>query len=107
MDVSEADVQKTGSQPMQLPFLKREQSDPGNYRPVSLTWVTSKLLQVLESFIQDIVVKHMTLDRQWMYSECQHGFRKQRCITQLLLVTEDLTKFSEDGHSIDIVYLDF
>ena len=70
---------------------------------VSLTCVTSKLL---EFFIRDTVVKHMT--DNGLYSECQHGFRKQRsCITQLLLVMEDLTKFIEDGHPIDTVYLDF
>ena len=52
------------------------------------------------------MVKHMT--DNGLYSECQHGFRKQRsCITQLLLVMEGLTKFIEDGHPIDIVYLDF
>ena len=72
MDVSEADVQKTGSQPMQLPFLKREQSDPGNYRPVSLTCVTSKLL---ESFVRDTVVKH---DRQWIVFRVPAWFYENR-----------------------------
>ena len=51
-------------------------------------------------------MKYMT--DNGLYSECQHGFQKQRsCITQLLLVMEGLTKFIEDGHPIDIVYLDF
>ena len=38
-------------------FFKGKKSDPGNYRPVSLACVTSKLL---ESFIRDTVMKHMT-----------------------------------------------
>ena len=51
-------------------------------------------------------MKHMT--DNGLYSECQHGFRKYiSCITQLLLVIEDLTKFTEDGHPIDTAYLDF
>ena len=46
-------------------------------------------------------MKHVT--DNGLYSECQRS-----CITQLLLVMEDnLTKFTEDGHPIDIVYLDF
>ena len=70
---------------------------------VGVTCVTSKLL---EFFIRDIVVKHMT--DNGLYSECQHGFRKHiSCITQVLLVIEDLTKFTEVGHPIDIAYLDF
>ena len=41
-------------------FKKGTKSDPGNYRSVSLTCVTSKLL---ESFIQDTGETH---DRQWI-----------------------------------------
>ena len=43
-----------------------------------------------------------------LYSKCQHGFRKHRsCITQLLEVMEDFTKFVDNKNDIDIVYLDF
>ena len=38
-------------------FKKGTKSDPGNYRPVSVTCVACKLL---ESFIEDAVVEHMT-----------------------------------------------
>ena len=53
-------------------FKKGTKSDPGNYRPVSLTCVTS---QLLESCIRDTVVKHMA--DNGLYSVCQHGFRKR------------------------------
>ena len=84
-------------------FKKGSKSDPGNYRPVSLTCV---LCKVLESIIRDVIVSHFTDNN--LYAECQHGFRKKRsCITQLLEVMEDFTILTEGKHSIDIVYLDF
>ena len=43
-----------------------------------------------------------------LYSKCQHGYRKRRpCITQLLEVMEDFTKFVDNKNGIDIIYLDF
>ena len=84
-------------------FKKGIRSDPGNYRPVSLTCV---LCKILESFVRDAIVKHM--DDYDLYSENQHGFRKKRsCITQLLEVMEILTDCIDAGQQIDIVYLDF
>jgi len=84
-------------------FKKGTRSDPGNYRPVSLTCVLCKML---ESFIRDAIVAHMT--DYGLYSPCQHGFRKSRsCITQLLEVMEGLTDLFEEGESVDIIYLDF
>ena len=65
MDLKTADV--TGI------LNKRSKSEPGNYRPVSLTCVASK---VLESFVRDAIVTHLTENR--LYAECQHGFRKKR-----------------------------
>ena len=84
-------------------FKKGTKSVPGNYRPVSLTCIVCK---ILESIIRDIVVEHM-LDCK-LYSNCQHGFRKHRsCITKLLEVMEDFTKFVDNKNDVDIIYLDF
>lgn len=84
-------------------FKKGTKSDPGNYRPVSLTCVTCK---VLESIIRDEIVKFF--EDYDLYANCQHGFRKNRsCMTQLLQVMEDFTKYFEKGESFDILYLDF
>ena len=59
---------------MFLPFFKNgTKSDPGNYRPVSLTCVAC---QLLESFVRDAVVEHMTDNS--LYSEYQHRSGKHR-----------------------------
>ena len=43
-----------------------------------------------------------------MYCEEQHSFRSHRsCTTQLLLVSEILSKRFEDGLDTDVIYLDF
>ena len=82
---------------------KGNKSDPGNYRPVSLTSIACK---VLESFIRDAVVDHMNVNN--LYAHCQHGFRNKRsCTTQLIEVMEELTQMIDEGNPIDIVYLDF
>ena len=84
-------------------FKKGSKSDPGNYRPVSLTCI---LCKVLESVVRDAVVAHF--EDHKLYAECQHGFRRKRsCVSQLLEVMEDLTAIMEAGDSLDIVYLDF
>ena len=84
-------------------FKKGNKTDPGNYRPVSLTCICCKLL---EQFIRDGIVEHMTEND--LYNDGQHGFRKQRsCITQLLEVYDELTEMIDEGKNIDIIYLDF
>ena len=74
-------------------FKKGNKTDPGNYRPVSLTSVCCK---IMEQFVRDSIVDHMT--KYNLYSECQHGFRKKRsCVTQLIEVHEKLTEMIDDG----------
>jgi endonuclease/exonuclease/phosphatase family metal-dependent hydrolase len=84
-------------------FKKGSKSDPGNYRPVSLTCIACK---ILESFVRDAVVAHF-IDNN-LYSSCQHGFRNKRsCISQLLEVMEDFTKLWDNHEAFDVIYLDF
>ena len=84
-------------------FKKGTRTEPGNYRPVSLTCITCK---VLEQFVRDTIVNHMNDNN--LYSECQHGFRAGRsCMTQLTEVMDDLTRFIENKKAFDIIYLDF
>ena len=54
-------------------YKKGLKTDPGNYRPVSLTSIVCKLL---ESFIRDTIQIHM--EQHKLYSTCQHGFRKKK-----------------------------
>ena len=84
-------------------FKKGNKSDPGNYRPVSLTSISCK---VLESFVTDEIRKYMESNN--LFDKCQHGFRNKRsCVTQLLEVLNDFSKMVENGDCIDVIYLDF
>ena len=58
-------------------FKKGEISDPGNYRPISLT---STVCEVLKSFIRESIIEHMTSNN--LISNTQHGFLPKRsCVT--------------------------
>ena len=84
-------------------FKKGNKSDPGNYRPISLT---SQICKVLESIIKEEIVKH--LDTYSLIHESQHGFTKGKsCLTNLLSFLEDITKSVDDGKPVDVIYLDF
>ena len=79
------------------------QSDPTNYRPVSLTSIACKLMEhVLCSHIRG------HLDAHGIVSDTNYGFRaRHNAETQLLLMTYDLLYQRDQGHSIDIAILDF
>ena len=84
-------------------FKKGKKSDPGNYRPVSLTSVVCKMM---ESIIKDDLMAH--LDRNKLINKSQHGFMKNRsCTTNLLEFLEVITEAADSGKSIDVIYLDF
>ena len=74
-----------------------------NYRPVSLTCVSCKLLEhVLCSQIRDF------LDKHGIITPYQHGFRqKLSCESQLLVTTHDLLKRLDKRDEVDIAILDF
>ena len=75
----------------------------GNYRPVSLTCV---LCKVMEMLICDAIVEH--LKEFDLIRRTQHGFmRGKSTLTNLLMYLEELTKLMDQGHSLDIIYLDF
>ena len=79
-------------------YKKGARSDPGNYRPISLTSVISK---VMESLIRDELLIHLV--RHEVLSDCQHGFVPSRdCITQLLLCLEDWTLMRENNKTFDV-----
>ena len=61
-----------------------ERSDPGNYRPISLLPVISKMF---ESFVNDRITKH--LERTGLFSDLQYGFRAFRSTADLLTVLSE------------------
>ena len=84
-------------------FKKGSKASPGNYRPISLTSISCK---VLETIIKDNIVEH--LDNNCLIGNTQHGFVKGRsCTTNLLDFFEEVTNNLDNGTPTDIIYLDF
>ena len=84
-------------------FKKGDKSNPGNYRPISLTSVVCKLM---ESILRDKIVKF--LEENNIIRDSQHGFRNKRsCLTNLLDFLYDIYEMYEEGRAVDIIYLDF
>ena len=86
------------------PLFKRgSKNKPENYRPVNLISVVCKLLETLiRDHMVEFLVKHKLINTY------QHGFLKARsCLTNLLCFFEEVTKWVDDGSSVDVVYLDF
>ena len=84
-------------------YKKGKKNDPGNYRPVSLTSVISK---IMESLVRDAMVEHLI--KNGLFTDDQHGFVPDRnCITQLLICMEEWTQMVENGDCFDVIYTDF
>ena len=84
-------------------FKKGDKSTPSNYRPVSLTSVTCKLL---EHIIHSNLMKFF--DGHNIISPYQHGFRKRHsCESQLIMTVHDLVSGLDNSQQIDAILLDF
>ena len=82
---------------------KGSRSDPGNYRPVSLTNVAGKLL---ERVVKNELTTH--IESNGLMSESQHGFRAGRSVqTNMIDFLNRTTKWLDEGRSFDVVYMDF
>ena len=76
---------------------------PENYRPVSLTCVSCKILE-------HIICKHILdhLERNKILTSLNHGFRSgYSCETQLVTTVLDLLGKFDTGSQIDMIILDF
>lgn len=82
---------------------KTDRSNAENYRPISLTCVTCK---ILEHILYSNIIRH--LDENKILTDVQHGFRKRRsCETQLITVVNDFAKVLNEGLQLDSILLDF
>ena len=84
-------------------YKKGDRTIAENYRPVSLTSITCK---ILEHIIHSSVMRH--LEHHKILNDSQHGFRKFRsCESQLISTVKDFTESLEDGVQTDAILLDF
>ncbi|KAF7251754.1 Sec1 family domain-containing protein 1 [Varanus komodoensis] len=91
-------------------FKKGKKDEPGNYRPVSLTAVSGK---IMEQIIKKSICKH--LGEIAVINRRQHGFIKNKsCQTNLSCQTNPIrliffwiTSQMDKGNTVDIIYLDF
>ena len=82
---------------------KGDKHKVANYRPVSLTSITCKLL---EHIIHSNVMAHF--DKHHILKDHQHGFRKRRsCETQLTVTIQEVASRLSKGNQVDIILLDF
>ncbi len=84
-------------------FKKGNRHIASNYRPVSLTCITCKIMEhVLCRHIMQHVEEHGIL------TDLQHGFRSGRsCETQLLITLQDLLGLRDQNVQTDLAILDF
>ena len=83
-------------------FKKGDKTDPGNYRPVSLTSIVCKMF---ESFLRDVLYDHLV--KHSLLSNHQFGFCKGRsCISQLLVVIHKWMSCIDNDVPTDAIYLD-
>jgi hypothetical protein len=84
-------------------FKKGSKSDPGNYRPVSLTSVCCR---IMESVIRDELMHHLLSNN--LLNQSQHGFMQGKsCTTNLLEFFDTVTRSVDEGKPFDVVFLDF
>ncbi|GAB0183655.1 mitochondrial enolase superfamily member 1 [Grus japonensis] len=84
-------------------YKKGWKEDLGNYRPVSLTSVPGK---VIELIILNAITWHIQ-DNQ-VIRPSQHGFMKGRsCLSNLISFYDKATPLVDEGKAVGVVYLDF
>ena len=84
-------------------YKKGERYQAANYRPVSLTCITSK---VMEHCIVSNILDHM--ERNELFHPHQHGFRRRLSTeTQLVTFIDELANSLSSEDQVDAVILDF
>ena len=85
-------------------FKKGCKSEASNYRPISLT---SQIVKIIKSIISDSIYDYMIKEIH-LFNCHQHGFiQGKSCFTNLLKSFQDWINAIDQGHGVDIVYLDY
>ena len=84
-------------------FKKGDRSDPGNYRPISLTCVLCKLMEhIIKTQLTSYLLSKNLITKQ------QHAFiARHSTITNLLECTRDWNMSLNSKYCVDIVYVDY
>ena len=104
MSLQEGLVPLEGKEANIIPLFKKGSRNKSvNYRPVSLTSVICKVLEtIIRDHMMDFLIKNKLI------IPYQHGFLKARpCLTNLLCFFEEITKWVDEGSTVDVIYLDF
>ncbi|CAM4648414.1 unnamed protein product [Lepidochelys kempii] len=84
-------------------FKKEKEEDSVNYRPVSLTSVTGK---IMEQVLRESILKH--LEERKVIRNSQHGFTKRKSrLTNLIAFYDEITGSVDVGKAVDVLFLDF
>ena len=84
-------------------YKKGEHYKPSNYRPISLVSIPCK---VMEHIVVSNTMRH--LEDNKILAPNQHGFRaKHSCETQLIELTDEITRNLDNSTQTDIIILDF
>jgi hypothetical protein len=84
-------------------YKKGEKYNAVNYRPISLTCISCKIME-------HVITKHILshLENNSLLYDLQHGFRHSRsCETQLLSFVQELATNSDNNIQTDLIIMDF
>ena len=104
LSMDQGEIPQDWKQALVVPIFKKgDKHQLSNYRPVSLTSITCKLL---EHIIHRNIMHHF--DQHRVLCDDQHEFRKKRsCETQLLSTIQEIASSTAKAHQVDIILLDF
>ena len=84
-------------------FKKEDKHHPGNYRPISLTCISYKLL---EHTLGGNMIKHLASSN--ILFDLQHGFRVDRsCESKIISLFHQLAYNKDNNIQTDLVIMDF
>ncbi|CAC5385682.1 unnamed protein product [Mytilus coruscus] len=88
-------------------FQKGNKSLAKNYRPVSLTSVVCKIMDMMEKIFHEFIIEHMKTNN--LFSKKQYGFFIAGRSTglHLLEVIDKWTEALDQGFDVDCIYTDF